>query len=168
MRLRPVAVALPFLSKFRSALILLGLLLASMLSPASLAESGISAESLAQAPGYLARIQQNSPQEVEQALLRAEKLYVDGELPEGLPPLAFVLHGPEVEIFFRGKYKEFKSIVDLAARLSAFGVIDVAVCRTRMGVLGQDPAVLYPFVSTVPFGPAEVNRVLNEEQYVYF
>jgi len=147
---------------------MLGLLIAMALSPISFAQSQINTEILSQPPGYLARIQQNSPEEVEQALLRAEKLYVEGELPEDLPPVAFVLHGPEVEIFFRGKYKQYKSIVDLAARLSAFGVIDVSVCRTRMGVLGQDPAVLYPFVSTVPFGPAEVERVLGQEKYVYF
>jgi len=118
--------------------------------------------------GYLARIQQNSPKDVKLALLRAEELYLGGEISDQQPPLAFVLHGPEVAIFFKNNYADFKSIVDLAARLSAFGVIDVAVCRTRLGVMGQDPAKLFPFVSTVPFGPDEVERLLTEEQYVYF
>jgi len=118
--------------------------------------------------GYLARIQQNSPKDVKLALLRAEELYLGGEISDQQAPLAFVLHGPEVAIFFKNNYREYKSIVDLAARLSAFGVIDVAVCRTRLGVMGQDPAKLFPFVSTVPFGPDEVERLLTEEQYVYF
>ena len=118
--------------------------------------------------GYLARIQQNSPKDVKLALLRAEELYLGGEISDEQPPLAFVLHGPEVAIFFKNNYREYKSIVDLAARLSAFGVIDIAVCRTRLGVMGQDPAKLFPFVATVPFGPDEVERLLTEEQYVYF
>lgn len=121
-----------------------------------------------QALGYLARIQQDSPEDVKRALLRAEELYIENEIPEGFPPIAIVLHGPEVAIFFKQNYKIYKPIVDLAARLTAFGVIDVSVCQTRMGVLGQDPSGLFPFVKTVPFGPLEVERLLNQKEYVYF
>lgn len=118
--------------------------------------------------GYLARIQLDSPQEIEEALLRAEQLFLSGQVETGDNPLAFVLHGPEVAIFLRENYGRYKKIVDLAARLTAFEVVDVRVCETRMGILGREKSALVPFVGTVPFGPAEVDRLLNQEKYVYF
>lgn len=120
------------------------------------------------APGYLARIQLNTPEELLQALQRAEMLFLQDRLLTQLPPAAIVVHGPEVEVFFRDGYRKHKELADLAARLSAFGVVDVFVCETRMGVLGRDRSELYPFVGTVPFGPAEVDRLISEERYLYF
>lgn len=119
-------------------------------------------------PGFLARIDNNNPIEVQQALLRAESLYLRNKLQTGLPPIAFVLHGPEVEIFFRENYSRYKSIVDLAARLSAFDVIDLKVCRTQLRFLEHSPTELYPFVDTVPFGPDEIARLTDEKGYVRF
>jgi len=119
-------------------------------------------------PRYLARILNDSPEEVASALKRAESLYTDGKLPPNVEPIALVLHGPEVEIFFKEKYDEYKDIVDLAARLSAFGVVDVRVCETQTGIMGRQRSSLHPFIGTVPFGPSEVRRLLNQQNYVYF
>lgn len=118
--------------------------------------------------GYLARILNDSPEEVANALSRAEALYLEGKLPEGTSPISIVLHGPEVEIFFKDKYEEYKNIVDLAARLSAFGVVDVRVCETQTGILGRSRSSIHSFIGTVPFGPTEVRRLLNQQNYVYF
>jgi intracellular sulfur oxidation DsrE/DsrF family protein len=118
--------------------------------------------------GYLARILNDSPDEVARALKRAESLYLDGKLPTNANPIAIVLHGPEVEIFFKDKYEEYKSIVDLAARLSAFGVVDVRVCETQSGIMGRERSSIHSFIGTVTFGPTEVNRLLNQQNYVYF
>ncbi len=130
--------------------------------------SGVAPPNLDPANGYLARILLNSPGDVEGALLRAEELYWRGEVDGEGAPLAFVLHGPEVQIFLKGNYQQYKPIVDLAAKLSAFNVVDVKVCQTRLGVLGETRDALPPFVGTVPFGPAEVQRLLVDEEYVYF
>ncbi len=120
-------------------------------------------------PGYLVRIDQNKPEEVEAALLRAEAFYLQSShLLSASPPIALVLHGPEVEIFFRENYKRYKNIVDLAARLSAFQVVDIKICRTRLRFLEQDEASLFPFVGTVAFGPDEIARLTDEEGYVRF
>jgi len=105
---------------------------------------------------------------LENALKRAERLFVDGQLKEGHGPVTFVVHGPEVSVFFRDNYDEHKPILDLAAKLTAFKVIDIRICETRMGVLGRDKSVLVPFVETVPFGPAEEERLLSDEAYIYF
>lgn len=118
--------------------------------------------------GYVARIDNDSPEEVANALKRAEALYVEGKLSELANPLSIVLHGPEVEIFFKDKYEEYKEIVDLAARLSAFGVVNVRVCETQSGIMGRNRSSIHSFIGTVPFGPSEVKRLLNQQNYVYF
>jgi intracellular sulfur oxidation DsrE/DsrF family protein len=120
------------------------------------------------APGYLVKIDEPTPSGLERALLRAEMFFLDGGLKGTLPPASFVVHGPEVSVFFKDNYAEHKSLVDLAARLTAFGVVDIQVCETRTGILGRNKSALMPFVGTVPFGPAEENRLLQQEGYVSF
>lgn len=163
----PVVVVHRFLFNYSSAYPSLLLLIFSVVANAQttlLAEDGLSSNS----GGYLARILNDSPQEVANALERAETLYLAGDLPEGANPIAIVLHGPEVEIFFKDNYGEYKNIVDLAARLSAFGVVDVRVCETQTGIMGRERSSIHPFIGTVPFGPTEVKRLLNQRNYVYF
>ena len=120
------------------------------------------------ANGYVARILNDSPEEVANALERVEKLYAEGKLPQGANPIAIILHGPEVEIFFKDNYEEYKRIVDLAARLSAFGVVDVRVCETQTGIMGRSRTSIHSFIGTVPFGPTAVKRLLDQQNYVYF
>ena len=131
---------------------------------------GVLAQSAPELPasGYLARINHDSPEEVADALKRAEMLYNEGRLPENADPIAIVLHGPEVEVFFKDKYDEYKNIVDLAQRLSELGVVDVRVCETQTGILGRSRSSIHPFIGTVNFGPSEVNRLLRQQNYVYF
>lgn len=131
---------------------------------------GIFAQSGPELPasGFLARINHDSPEEVADALKRAEMLYNEGRLPKNTDPIAIVLHGPEVEVFFKDKYDEYKNIVDLAQRLSELGVVDVRVCETQTGILGRSRSSIHPFIGTVNFGPAEVNRLLRQQNYVYF
>lgn len=117
---------------------------------------------------YLARSLLHSPSEVQGALLRAKVLLDQGLVGVDDPPIAFVLHGPEVSIFLRENYEQYREIVDLAAQLSAFNVVDMKVCRTRLGSLGETEQQLVPFVGTVPLGAAEVKRLLDDEGYVYF
>ena len=167
---QPVAVANPFQSNSAlSPLIirrtLLALWLIIWLPSMSFAEEP---EQSRVAGGYLARIANNSPEEVASALKRAEELYFLGELPPDTGPIALVLHGPEVEIFFKDKYEQYKDTVDLAARLSAFGVVDVRVCLTQTGIMGREPSSVHPFIGTVAFGPTEIKRLLGQQNYIYF
>ncbi|MBL4796646.1 MAG: DsrE family protein [Oleispira sp.] len=82
-------------------------------------------------------------------------------------PIAVVLHGEEIRAFLRTNYRLNKSLVDLAARLDAFNVIDVKVCRRWMGANGIMVNDLPSFVEPVPFGVAERNR-LEAAGYAYF
>lgn len=118
---------------------------------------------------YLARVGYNDPAELENALIRAEQFYQNLE-PQDLnvEPIAFVLHGPEVKIFFSENYEAYKRIVDLAARLSALGVLDIRVCEARSRHMRLELETLYPFVGTVEFAPKEIDRLISKEKYLYF
>lgn len=107
----------------------------------------------------------HEPQELRQLLQRLDELAGSPNPATHNVDIALVLHGPEIEFFAIGNYPEYRDIVDLAARLDAFGVIEVKACRTRMQALGLTGKDLPAFIETVPFGPAEVER-LEEQGYV--
>jgi intracellular sulfur oxidation DsrE/DsrF family protein len=118
---------------------------------------------------YLAEFELHTAQEMQAFLLRAEQLMIDGAIPlDGEPRVAFVLHGPEVRILLRKNYLQNKAVVDKAAALSALGVVEIKACRTWMGGDGIDPADLQFFVETVPYGPSEVRRLVERENYINF
>ncbi|MDA8782588.1 hypothetical protein N9N16_05270 [Porticoccaceae bacterium] len=83
-------------------------------------------------------------------------------------PLAFVIYGPPVAMFFKRNYSANQQEVDLAAKLTALNVIDVKVFEFSYLKEGLDPSELLPFVTTVPFGPDEVTRLVEQEKYDYF
>lgn len=116
---------------------------------------------------YLAQIELHSAAELEGILHRAELLYSERQY-SAADPVIFVLHGAEGRVFLRQSYTENKTLIDLAARLSALQVVDIRVCESWMGGQNIDPAQLLPFVDTVPNGPKEILRLMNEENYSYF
>ena len=78
-----------------------------------------------------------------------------------------VLHGPEVDFFSIKNYDKYKDIVDQAARLDAFDVVDVRICQTMIGMRGIEQTDIPSFIEQVPYGPGEVER-LKQEGYVAF
>lgn len=122
-----------------------------------------------ESPRLLAHIEVHTSEELSRLLMRAEQLFESGKLVPGTDmPVAFVLHGAEARALISGNYRANKPLVDLAARLSAFQVVDISVCKTWMGGQGLDESQLPPFIDTVPSGPAEERRLLEEQGYVYF
>jgi len=63
---------------------------------------------------------------------RAEELAMRPQAPGGEASVVLVLHGPEVQFFSIRNYEKYKDIVDQAARLDAFDVVDVKICQTMM------------------------------------
>lgn len=103
------------------------------------------------------------------ALQRADSLYLSGKHKLGFDtPVAFVLHGPEARVFMTHNYAVNQALINLAAKLSALNVVDIKVCKTWMGGQAIDEVQLLPFVGTVPNGPAEERRLIDEEGFVYF
>lgn len=105
--------------------------------------------------------------ELKQLLEKAESIANGHTLYSTEDPIAVVLHGEEINAFLRSNYRTNKPLVDLAARLDAFNVIDVKVCERWMGVNGIMANDLPPFVEPVPFGAGEVKR-LKAAGYAYF
>lgn len=81
--------------------------------------------------------------------------------------VVLVLHGPEVEFFASRNYGRYKDIVDQAARLDAFDIVDVKICQTMMNIRGVARDDIPAFIDQVPDGGVELERLRNEG-YVYF
>lgn len=102
-------------------------------------------------------------------LRRAEQLLLSGKVQQqGEAAVVFVLHGPVLRSLVRQNYAANRETVDMAARLSALEVIDVKACRTWMGGNGVNEADLQPFVESVSYGPGEVKRLVQQDNYLYF
>jgi len=98
---------------------------------------------------------------------RAEQLALAPQPPGGEASVVLVLHGPEVEFFSISNYDRYKDIVDQAARLDAFDVVDVKICQTMMEIRGIPRDDIPAFIEQVPLGTVEVERLVREG-YVYF
>lgn len=116
---------------------------------------------------FQAQITLHSPEELQTLLLQAEKI-ANGETQYSTSePIAIVLHGEEIRAFARSNYRDNKELVDLAARLDAFKVVDIKVCQRWMGGNGFQAGDLPPFIEPVSWGAGEVKK-LQEEGYAFF
>lgn len=105
--------------------------------------------------------------ELQVVLDRAEKLAMTPRPPGEGATVVLVLHGPEVEFFAISNYEKYKEIVDQAARLDAFEVVDVKICQTMLEMHGIRREDIPSFIEQVPLGPQEVDSLINRG-YVYF
>ncbi len=117
--------------------------------------------------GLVAHIEAHTPQELASILTRAEAVLEAEENYSNARPIALILHGDETQAFLKGNYEAYRELVDMAARLDAFNVIDVQVCETWMRDNGVSREQLPPFVNTVPYGPA-VEQELLKQGYEHF
>jgi intracellular sulfur oxidation DsrE/DsrF family protein len=118
--------------------------------------------------GFVARVDLEKADDLLSALRRAEAYYQAEGMNLDHPPVVFVVYGPPVAMFFKKNYQQYSEVVDLAAKLTALKVIDVKVCKYSFVKEGLDNKNLLPFVSTVPFGPDEVVRLIEQAKYRYF
>ena len=79
--------------------------------------------------------------------------------------IAMVLHGPEIDFFAIENYPKYRDIVDLAAKLDAYNVIEVKMCQSMMRKRGLKNNNIPGFIELVPYGPEEIKR-LQEKGYV--
>jgi intracellular sulfur oxidation DsrE/DsrF family protein len=98
---------------------------------------------------------------------RAEELAMRPQAPGGEASVVLVLHGPEVKFFSIRNYEKYKGIVDQAARLDAFDIVDVKICQTMLGIEGIDRDDIPSFIEQVQLGSGEVERLV-QEGYVAF
>ena len=95
-------------------------------------------------------------------LKRAEALATTPNSAERPEKIALVLHGPEIRHFQISQYQQNREIVDLAAKLDAFNVIDIKMCNTAMSSMGINKTDIPAFVEIVPYGPSEIERLQSK------
>lgn len=115
----------------------------------------------------LASFSLHSKSEMAAFLERAEAYVEQAIANPDFEPIEMVLHGGEVNFFLRKNYAQNKELINKAAQLDAFKVINIQVCETWMRYSGEDLEQLPAFVETVPYGPA-VEKELLSEGYIYF
>lgn len=126
---------------------------------------GIASPAFAQTPpGYVFSVTVNSPQQLDVVLNRAEDLR---ELfnPEEHSKIAIVLHGEELQLFQKQNYPNNMSLVDRARLLDQDQIIDIKACQTMMRTLQIEQSELPNFIEQVPFAPAEIERLREEEGF---
>jgi len=106
-------------------------------------------------------------EELRVLLDRAEEVAMRPQAQGEEASVVLVLHGPEVEFFSIRNYAKYKDIVDQAARLDAFDVVDVKICQTMLDMQGIERNDIPSFIEQVPLGPDEVER-LRQQGYVSF
>jgi uncharacterized protein len=111
---------------------------------------------------YLFDVSDHSPDELEALLTRAEEIRETHA--EGYDDLeiVLVLHGPDINIFRQENYSQHKPLVDLAAKLDAFDIIDMKICETSMSSMGVERSEVPAFIESVPYAPDEIRRLGNE------
>ena len=141
---------------------------ASAVSPAAdavvLPEEGIppsGVQGLQPGSKIQAVVRLHTAEELQALLTRAEELSrsVDYRNNE---PVRLVLSGDEIAIFVRSSYRGNKALVDLAARLDAFNVVELKVCQNWMARNKVETADLPAFLDPVTNGAEEVTRMQLE------
>ena len=118
---------------------------------------------------YVVDIELQTIDDLRQLLERTNQLMLEGKLSsDEEPAVVFVLHGPVLRNLLRTNYLDNKTTVDQAASLSALGVVDMRACRTWLTGNDVDEQDLQPFIQTVSYGPAEIERLMKERNYIYF
>jgi intracellular sulfur oxidation DsrE/DsrF family protein len=117
-------------------------------------------------PDRVADISVHTERDLELLFDRVEQLLDRPRSGSEAPLFTLVLHGPEVEFFALKNYERYKRVVDRTAKLAALGAVDVSICQTQMRQFGIGPDEVPSFLRQVPFGPGEVERLI-EKGYVY-
>ena len=73
--------------------------------------------------------------------------------------VVLVLHGPDVMFFDLRNETEHARILDLAAKLDAYGVFDFKMCTVSAQSRDISAEHLPAFVELVPYGPREISRL---------
>ncbi len=111
---------------------------------------------------YLFDVSDHTIEEMEALLLRAEE--VTQADPENFTDLEIVmiLHGSDIDWFTSRNYQENKKLIDLAARLDKYDIIDMKVCETTMLSRGVSRDEIPDFIESVPFAPTEINTLTSQ------
>lgn len=114
--------------------------------------------------GFVFSVTVSSRQQLDVVLNRAEDLR---ELfnPDEHSKIAIVLHGDELQMFQKDNYMSNRSLVERARLLDQDKIIDIKACQTMMRTLEIEQSELPSFIEQVPFAPAEIERLRQQEGF---
>ena len=95
---------------------------------------------------------------------------LEESLTQDLPaddPVVIILHGEEAHSFTRENFQDNRRLIDRAALLDAYQLIDMRMCETWMKENDIMKSDIPAFIDTVPFAPEEIER-LEAEGYVRY
>lgn len=121
----------------------------------------------ADGPALFADLRVHTAAEVADVLARLEDVATSADGFPAHSPVVMVLHGDEAAAFTAANYGRYRDTVDAAARLQAWGVLDIRVCERWMRQHGVSTSDLPRFVGTVRDGPEEERR-LERAGYLRF
>ena len=136
--------------------------LSVLLSLALFAGSTLQAEPKEE--GYVISVTVSTPQQLDVVLDRAEDLRTQFD-PDQHSRIAIVLHGDELQLFQKRNYSSNQSVVDRARLLDEDNIIDIKACQTMMRTLDIEQSELPSFIEQVPFAPAEIERLQQQEGF---
>ncbi|MCB1685304.1 MAG: hypothetical protein R3E82_02500 [Pseudomonadales bacterium] len=93
---------------------------------------------------------------------------LEQSLDQSLPaddPVVVILHGDEAFSFTRDHYLNNRTLIDRAARLDAYRMIEVRMCETWMKNNAIGPDDIPAFIEPVRFAPEEI-EMLEAEGYL--
>ncbi len=117
-----------------------------------------------QTQGYVFSVTVSSSQQLDVVLDRAEDLRALFN-PNEHGKIAIVLHGDELQLFQKNNYASNRSVVERARLLDQDNIIDIKACQTMMRVLDIEQNELPSFIEQVPFAPAEIERLQNQQGF---
>ena len=110
---------------------------------------------------YLFDVSDHSMEELQDLLQRVDEISrLDKAGHEDLQ-IVMILHGPDIEWFRRENYEQNRQLIDLAAQLDSYDVIDMKVCEVAMDNFGVSKEELPTFIESVPYAPDELKRLTN-------
>ncbi|GMR20039.1 MAG: hypothetical protein BMS9Abin36_0634 [Gammaproteobacteria bacterium] len=115
---------------------------------------------------YMIDVTLHEPSDIRALLTRAEMLSKTIRVNKNSSGIALVLHGEEIKLFNKKNFKQYRDIVNKAARLDAEHVIEIKICKSKMQEMGIKKKDLPAFIDLVPYGPDEIER-LQRNGYVY-
>ena len=104
----------------------------------------------------------HDPKDLRVLLERLEQLAQQPHAQLQPADTALILHGPELKYFALSNYAQNRDLVDLAAKLDAFQIVEIKACSTKLRSLDLQPQDLPAFIEIVPYGPGEVERLVND------
>lgn len=110
---------------------------------------------------YLFDVSNHSIEELEALLIRAEEVSQTHPADFDNLEIVMILHGPDIDWFTQQNYQHNQKLIDLAARLDDYDVIDMKVCETTMQSRGVMRSDLPSFIESVPYAPTEIRDRLQ-------